>query len=204
MHLPRNVLKGASEIFSVRTLTQHVSHRGRGPQRRMDAGSSATIFPGMLWSHHDMGGSAMNPILLAVLLVTMVAAEASAQQYLGNWSSNPYAPNSTANQFGAGNPYNPNSVTNPYGRYGNPYTPNSATNPYATQAPRLYDQDGNYRGRLSTNPYDSDSVSNPYGRYGNPYSSDSINNRFGAGNPYSPSSPSNPFGRGLSIFGDDD
>jgi hypothetical protein len=41
-----------------------------------------------------------------------------------------------------------------------------ATCPYATDAPKLYDAEGNYRGRLSTNPYHPDSTSNPYGRYG--------------------------------------
>lgn len=60
----------------------------------------------------------------------------------------------------------------------------SHTNPYATAAPKLYDENGNYRGRLSSNPYDPDSTSNPYGRYGNRYSPESINNPYGAGNPY--------------------
>jgi len=36
-----------------------------------------------------------------------------------------------------------------------------ATNPYAADAPKLYDQQGNYRGKLSANPYDPDSTSNP-------------------------------------------
>ena len=35
-------------------------------------------------------------------------------------------------------------------------------------APKIYDDEGNYRGKFSTNPYDSDSISNPYGRYGSP------------------------------------
>jgi hypothetical protein len=68
-------------------------------------------------------------------------------------------------------------------------------------APRLYDQQGNYRGKLSTNPYDPDSTSNPSGRYGSPFSPDSIKNPFGAGNPYNPSSPTNPYGHGLRIEG---
>jgi hypothetical protein len=92
-------------------------------------------------------------------------------------------------------------VTNKFGIYGSPYSNQSATNPYATEAPRLYDQQGNYRGKLSTNQFDPDSVSNSYGRYGNPYSPDSLNNPYGAGNPYSPSSPTNPYGRGLRMGG---
>jgi len=124
-------------------------------------------------------------------------------QYLGNLSANPYAPNSTSNPFGGGNPYSGNSIKNPYSPYGNPYSNQSVTNPYASDAPRLYDQNGNYHGRLSANPYDPESTSNPYGRYGSPYSADSINNPYGAGNPYSPSSPNNPYGQGMSIYGDE-
>lgn len=98
----------------------------------------------------------------------------------------PYDPRCINNPYGAGSPYNPNSVNNPYGRYGSPYSNESANNPYATNAPKIYDQQGNYRGRLSNNPYDPDSINNPYGRYGNPYSPDSPRNPYGAGNPYAP------------------
>ena len=96
----------------------------------------------------------------------------------------PYDTRCIDNPYGAGSPYNPDSVNNPYGQYGSPYSNESANNPYATDAPKLYDSDGNYRGRLSANPYDPDSTSNPYGRYGSPYSPDSINNPYGAGSPY--------------------
>ena len=137
------------------------------------------------------------------LTLTLSGLPAFGQEYLGNYSANPYNPNSTSNPFGAGNPYNPNSITNPYGKYGNSYSSNSVTNPYATNTPKLFDQSGNYRGNLSSNPYDPNSTSNPYGRYGSPYSTDSINNPFGAGNPYSPSSPTNPYGTGLGIYGAD-
>ena len=74
---------------------------------------------------------------------------------------NEYDPNSIANLYGAGSPFSPSSVTNEFGIYGSPFSDQSATNPYATDAPRLYDQEGNYRGKLSTNQYDPDSVSNP-------------------------------------------
>lgn len=97
----------------------------------------------------------------------------------------PYDPRCINNPYGAGNPYAADSVNNPYGVYGSPYSNKSANNPYATDAPKIYDQQGNYRGRLSSNRYDPDSISNPYGRYGNPYSADSIKNPYGAGNPYS-------------------
>ena len=97
----------------------------------------------------------------------------------------PYDANCLNNPYGAGNPYKADGLNNPYSEYGSPYSNKSHTNPYATDAPKLYDRQGNYRGRLSNNPYDADSTSNPYGRYGNPYSSESINNPYGAGNPSS-------------------
>ena len=97
----------------------------------------------------------------------------------------PYDYDCLDNPYGAGSPYKSDGLMNPYSQYGSPYSNKSWTNPYATDAPRIYDSKGNYRGKLSTNPYDQDSTSNPYGRYGNPYSSDSLNNPYGAGNPYS-------------------
>ena len=67
---------------------------------------------------------------------------------------------------------------NPYSEYGSLYSNKSWTNPNATDAPKIYDQNGEYRGRLSSNPNDPDSVSNPHGRYGNKYSTESINNKY--------------------------
>ncbi|MGX9426347.1 MULTISPECIES: hypothetical protein [Bradyrhizobium] len=126
-------------------------------------------------------------IALSIALLVVMTSSAAAQ-YLGNYSADPYAPNSTGNAFGAGSPDNPNSINNPY----------------AMDAPKLYDSQGNYRGRLSSNRYDPDSISNPYGRYGSRFSPDSVNNPFGAGNPYVPDSPTNPYGQGLSMQGADD
>ena len=101
------------------------------------------------------------------------------------WAICPYDPDCLSNPYGAGSPYAPNGLMNPYSSAGSPYSNQSWTNPYATDAPKIYDDQGNYHGRLSANPYDPDSTSNPYGRYGSPYSADSINNPYGAGNPYS-------------------
>ena len=97
----------------------------------------------------------------------------------------PYDPDCLDNPYGAGSPYKHDGLMNPYSRYGSPYSNESWTNPFATNPPKIFDEDGNYRGRLSANPYLSDSTSNPYGRYGNPYSADSLRNPYGAGNPYS-------------------
>jgi len=124
-------------------------------------------------------------------------------QYLGNLSTNKYDPDSTSNVYGAGSEYKPNSINNPYGKYGSEYSPSSVNNPYAVDTPKLYDSEGNYRGKLSTNKYDPDSISNPYGRYGSKYSPDSINNPYGAGSKYESDSPNNPYGSGWSIYGDE-
>ena len=103
---------------------------------------------------------------------------------LGAYRVNPYNTHSLANRYGAGSRYRSNGLMNSYSRYGSRYSNYSWRNPYATQAPRLYNHRGQYRGRWSANRYDPDSTSNPYGRYGSRYSSESINNRYGAGSPY--------------------
>jgi|SRR5271166_5882206 len=125
----------------------------------------------------------MKAMFLAGPLLAATTITATAQ-YLGNWSANPADPYSVDNSYGAGNPFDRNSIKNPIGRFGSPYSSYSTTNPYATHAPKLYDQDGNYRGRLSNNPNDPDSISNPNGPY------------------YSPRGPRN--GQGLRIYGDED
>ena len=144
----------------------------------------------------------MKVLLMTAALTAVFTMHAGAEEYIGDYSANKYNPNSTANPYGAGSCYNANSVNNPYGQYGSRYSSKSATNPYATDAPKLYDSRGNYRGKLSSNPYDADSTSNPYGRYGSPYSSESINNPYGAGSPYKSDSPNNPYGKGLEIYGE--
>jgi hypothetical protein len=158
-------------------------------------------------------------MLLAMMFVLILAGAASAQtgrygfggggwnrdsnpgRYLGQYSANKFDSDSTSNPFGAGSQYKTDGVNNPYSRYGSKYSSDSATNPYTTNAPKLYDSQGNYRGKMSANQYDSDSISNPYGRYGSRYSADSINNPYGAGSRYNTDSPSNPYGSGLSIIG---
>ena len=119
-------------------------------------------------------------------LIAIAPTALSAVTYIGNYNTNQYDSNSVNNPYGThGSQYSSGSVNNPYGQYGSKYSSNSATNPYATDAPKLYDQHGNYRGKLSANKHDPESVSNPYGRYGSKYSSDSVNNPYGTGSPYS-------------------
>jgi hypothetical protein len=138
--------------------------------------------------------------LLLACLLALLPLMAHAED-LGTLSANEVDPNFVPDPFSTGNPSDPNSVTNELGPYGNPYCPSSATNFEAMTAPRLSDQEGNDRGRLSVKPYDRKWVSNPYGRYGNPSSPDSLNNQFGAGNPFRSDSPTNPYGRGWRIEG---
>lgn len=138
-------------------------------------------------------------LLLASLLVLIPVTLHA--EYLGDLSSNELNPNSIFNDIGAYGALSPTSPRNSIGLYGSPVSPYSATNPLAIDAPRLYDQEGNYRGKLSTNPLDPDSVSNPLGRYGSSLSPDSLKNPLGAGNPLDPGSPTNPYGRGWRIEG---
>jgi len=141
--------------------------------------------------------------LLTLSFLTITSWAEDNKKYLGNFSINPYNSNSTSNPYGKyGSPYSSESINNPYSKYGNPYSPNSVNNPYATKTPKLYDEKGNYRGKLSSNPYDPESISNPYGKYGSKFSSESINNPYGAGSPYKSDSPTNPYGKGWKIVGE--
>lgn len=81
--------------------------------------------------------------------------------------------------------YKPDGLMNPHSTNGSQYSNQSWTNSYATDAPKLYDSQGNYRSKPSANPYDADLTSNPNGRYGSQYSPDRINNPNEVGNPYS-------------------
>jgi hypothetical protein len=78
----------------------------------------------------------MKPVSIIAALITLLATNAWAEEYLGNYSANKHNPNSTSNPYGAGSPNNANSINNPNGTYGSPYSSKSATNPYATEAPK--------------------------------------------------------------------
>lgn len=93
------------------------------------------------------------------------------------------------------------------GQYQGQYSVNPYSSGIRTQPPpantRLYNDQGEYRGKLNSNRYDPESTSNEYGRYGSRYSSDSINNPYGAGSRYRHDSPNNPYGRGLRMYTDE-
>jgi hypothetical protein len=108
------------------------------------------------------------------------------EKYRGKLNSDRDDPDSVSNPYGQyGSQYSSKSINNPYGPYGGQYSSKSINNPYASNPPKLYNQNGEYRGKLSSNSYDPESVSNPYGQYGNQYSSKSINNPYGPGSTYS-------------------
>ena len=115
-------------------------------------------------------------LLVAAMFTTVTVAKIRG----GGWSSDESESSASSSSWNKSDGY-----MNPYSRHGSRYSNNSWSNPYATQAPRLYDYRGNYRGRWSANRYDYDSTSNPYGRYGSRYSPDSINNPYGVGSRYS-------------------
>ena len=139
--------------------------------------------------------------IIFMCIAIVLSSSLGRTEDLGNLSANPYDPDSSSNAFGKGSPFAPNGINNPFSPYGSPFSNTSATNPFATDGPKLYDQQGNYRGKLSANPYDPDSTSNQFGRYGSPYSPDSLNNQYGAGSPYRYDSPNNPYGKGWKIEG---
>ena len=102
-------------------------------------------------------------VVLLFLLLLPLPLSVNAED-LGELSANPFNPASTSNPFGAGSPCKSDGLNNPFSPYGSPFSKQSTTNLFATDAPRLYDQQGNYHGKLSANPYCPDSTSNPYGR----------------------------------------
>ena len=89
----------------------------------------------------------MNTASILLIALLMAPAHAGAED-LGNLSANPFDFESSSNQFGKGSPFASNGINNPFSPYGSPFSNKSATNPFATDAPRLYDQQGNYRGKL--------------------------------------------------------
>lgn len=143
-----------------------------------------------------------NFIIAAAALSVLLAPGAYAREfgevpdgeYLGEYSKNPVDPDSTGNPVGKyGSVVSPQSINNPVGRYGSQVSPNSATDPVATDTPRLYSQDGEYLGKLSSNPVDPESISNPVGKYGSVVSPYSVNNPVGRyGSQVSPESANNP------------
>jgi hypothetical protein len=123
---------------------------------------------------------------IPLLFATAVFAD---EKDLGNLSENPYVLNSTANPYGKNNQHG-DGIGTPSGQYGSLYSNKPATNPFTADAPKPYDQQGQYRDRLSVSPYALDSTSSAYGRYGSQYGN-ALSNPFGSGSPYG-DGPKNP------------
>ncbi len=98
-----------------------------------------------------------------LLLLFLLGAAPAWAEDLGELSANPFNPESTSNPYDAGSPFKPDGIKNLFSPYGSPFSNQSATNPYATDAPRLYDQQGQYRGKLSANPV---GLSGSFGSFG--------------------------------------
>ena len=107
----------------------------------------------------------MRVVLLTLFLLLPLPLSVHAED-LGELSANPYNPDSTSNPFGAGSPFKLDGINNPFSPYGSPFSNQSAKNPFATDAPRLYDQQGNYRGKLSANPVGLSGFSGSFGSFG--------------------------------------
>ncbi len=87
----------------------------------------------------------MRSLIPALILLagSALALCTQADDYLGNLSANPFAPNSTANPQGGGSRYDANSINNPYGRYGSQYSPESINNPFGAGSPYAVDSPNN-------------------------------------------------------------
>ncbi len=132
--------------------------------------------------------------LTVLVMAAPVFAQESERKYLGRYSTNPYAADSTSNPVGRyGSSVSSESITNPVGTYGR-----AARSRFggAGSSPVLEADDGTYLGRVNKNRYDPESISNPFGRYGSRFSKDSVNNPFGRyGSPFSSESAKNPLAR---------
>jgi hypothetical protein len=96
-------------------------------------------------------------IILSVSLYAITLAElriiAEDGTFLGTFE-NEYSSNSIYNKYGTyGSPYASKSILNQYGEYGSDYSGKSPFNAYASDAPGLYDRNGNFYGTLSVNRY---------------------------------------------------
>ena len=131
--------------------------------------------------------AAVHVLSISLLFATSVFAD---EKDLGNLSPNPYVLNSTENPYSKHTQHG-DGIENLSGQYGTLDSNKSATNPFTADAPKSYDQQDQYRDRLSVDPYASESTSNPYGRYGSQYGNGLIN-PFGGGSPYCGEGQKNP------------
>jgi len=82
-----------------------------------------------------------SPAPTVIQFEPLIPKPVSAQ--IGVFNVSKYNENSLANPYGAGSPYKPDGLLNPYSPNGSKYRNKSWNNPYATEAPKLYDSQGN-------------------------------------------------------------
>ncbi len=106
--------------------------------------------------------------LFLIISVFLIPSYLFGLVYIGDLNTNEFDLNSVHNEFGTyGSPYSIYSINNEFGKYGSPYSIYSANNPYTLLAPKLYDTNGVYLGKLSANKFDVESISNPASIYKN-------------------------------------
>ena len=106
--------------------------------------------------------------LLLIFSLFLITSYLFGLVYIGDLNTNEFSPNSVHNKFGIyGSPYSLNSINNEFGKYGSKYSIYSVNNPYTLYAPKLYDANGVYLGKLSVNQFDIESISNPISIYRN-------------------------------------
>ena len=83
--------------------------------------------------------------LLAQTALALLAQPAWAQD-VGDGVRRGYIPNTTSNPYAGGTIFNQNGINNPYEGYGTSSTYESFNNPGAIEAPKLFDENGDYKG----------------------------------------------------------
>jgi len=107
-------------------------------------------------------------IVLSGLFIFLIPSYLFGLVYIGNLNTSKFEQNSVHNEFGSyGNPFSPLSINNKFGIYGSDFSVYSVNNPYAFYAPKLFDVNGVYLGKLSANKFDVESISNPMSIYKN-------------------------------------
>jgi hypothetical protein len=127
---------------SIKGCRLSVTSTTRTPPRMSTDGVVVPISPDSINNPYGKYGSSYGPYSVTNPYATD-APQITADDgtYLGRYSANQFATDSTSNRFGQhGSPFVPNSVNNDFGLYGSPYSLQSPTNPYTASAP-LFSED---------------------------------------------------------------
>lgn len=73
------------------------------------------------------------------IIAMLISTSASADEFIGNLSTNQFDPDGLTNSFSVwNNEFNPDSPKNEFGLYGSRFSPYSSKNQFTTMAPRVY------------------------------------------------------------------